>query len=294
MNYKIIGLIISAIIISIGLAYYFSLQNQALEEQISNTSKTVENSEQEQKEIIDISTQQHLFKVLVNKDDLVRSGKNVFPTTAKLELKSEFGDIYENIKHTNNDRKTIVIIPIFTASAYGDQGFYFYYHGECDSKCLTTKILDETSLGYTSNAFSVQALRLLGYDFITDIDIDKNPTILQNYDKVILLHNEYVTRAEFDAITHHKKVIYLFPNALYAEIKVDYDNNLIILVRGHNYPEQQIRNGFDWEFDNSELEYDNSCENWHFNQIDNGIILNCYPENRLMWDTELLKFIKDF
>ena len=273
---------------------YFSLQNQALDEQISNTSKTVENSEQEQKEIIDISTQQHLFKVLVNKDDLVQSGKNVFPTTAKLELKSEFGDIYENIKHTNDDQKTIVIIPIFTASAYGDQGFYFYYHGECDSKCLTTKILDETLLGYTSNAFSIQALRLLGYDFITDIDIDKNPTILQNYDKIILLHNEYVTRAEFDAITYHKKVIYLFPNALYAEIKVDYDNNLIILVRGHNYPEQQIRNGFDWEFDNSEFEYDTSCENWKFNQIDNGIILNCYPENRLMWDTELLKFIKDF
>jgi len=276
------------------LAYYFSLQNQALDEQISNTSKTVENSEQEQKEIIDISTQQHLFKVLVSKDDLVQSGKNVFPTTAKLELKSEFSDIYENIKHTNDDQKTIVIIPIFTASAYGDQGFYFYYHGECDSKCLTTKILDETSLGYTSNAFSIQALRLLGYDFITDIDIDKNPTILQNYDKIILLHNEYVTRAEFDAITHHKKVIYLFPNALYAEIKVDYDNNLIILVRGHNYPEQQIRNGFDWEFDNSEFEYDTSCENWKFNQIDNGIILNCYPENKLMWDTELLKFIKDF
>ena len=294
MNSKIIGLIISAIIISTGLAYYFSLQNQALEEQISNTSKTVENLEQEQNEIIDISTQQHLFKVFVNKDDLVQSGKNTFPTTAKLELKPEFGDIYENIKHTNDDQKTIVIIPIFTASAYGDQGFYFYYHGECDSKCLTTKILDEASLGYTSNAFSIQALRLLGYDFITDIDIDKNPSILQNYDKVILLHNEYVTRAEFDAITHHKKVIYLFPNALYAEIKVDYANNLITLVRGHNYPEQQIHNGFEWEFDNSELEYDNSCENWKFNQIDNGIILNCYPENRLMWDTELLKFIKDF
>ena len=294
MNSKIIGVIISAIIISIGLTYYFSLQNQALDEQNLNTTKTIVNSEQEQNEIIDISTPQHLFKVFVNKDDLVQFGKNTFPTTAKLELKPEFGDIYENIKHANDDQKTIVIIPIFTASAYGNQGFYFYYHGECDSKCLTTKILDETLLGYTSNAFSIQALRLLGYDFITDINIDKNPSILQNYDKVILLHNEYVTRAEFDAITHHKKVIYLFPNALYAEIKVDHDNNLITLIRGHNYPEQQIRNGFDWEFDNSELEYDNSCENWHFNQIDNGIILNCYPENRLMWDTELLKFIKDF
>ena len=37
-------------------------------------------------------------------------------------------------------------------------------------------------------------LKLLNYKFLSDIDIDKNPEILKNFDKVILLHNEYVTK----------------------------------------------------------------------------------------------------
>ena len=42
-----------------------------------------------------------------------------------------------------------------------------------------------------------------------------------------MLHNEYVTRPMFDAITSHPNVIYLYPNALYAEIEVNYidENN---------------------------------------------------------------------
>ena len=34
----------------------------------------------------------------------------------------------------------------------------------------------------------------MDYDIIDDIVIDKNPSILEEYDKVIMLHNEYVTR----------------------------------------------------------------------------------------------------
>lgn len=49
----------------------------------------------------------------------------------------------------------------------------------------------------------------------------------------------------------------------------------IILVRGHCYPSSEITNGFDWKFDNMDFEYD-SCENWKFYEIDNGIMLNCY------------------
>ena len=70
------------------------------------------------------------------------------------------------------------------------------------------------------------------------MSIDKNPDMLKKYDKVIMLHNEYVTRNMFDAITNHPNVIYLYPNALYAEIEVDYENNLMTLIRGHGYPER--------------------------------------------------------
>ena len=129
---------------------------------------------------------------------------------------------------------------------------------------------------------------------VSDIDVDKNPEILKNYDKVILLHNEYVTKTEFDAITNHPKVLYLYPNALYAEISVDYLKNTITLIRGHNYPEPEIRNGFGWEFENTPMEYNELCENGEFYEIDNGFMLNCYPESIIYRDAGLLKTIKDY
>ena len=132
---------------------------------------------------------------------------------------------------------------------------------------------------------------------MTDIEIDKNPSILQQFDKVILLHNEYVTHAMFDAITNHPNVIYLYPNALYAEIEVDYVDETITLIRGHNYPEPQITNGFDWEFDNTHpYEYDSECRTLDIYQIKNGWMTTCYPEKIFLKGTQafhLLKAIKD-
>ena len=137
-------------------------------------------------------------------------------------------------------------------------------------------------------------MKLLGYPIISDVDVDQNPDILKKYDKVILLHNEYVTKKEFDAITNHPKVIYLYPNALYAEVKTDYQNNSISLIRGHNFPELDIINGFDWKFDNSIMEYDLDCKEIRFDMIDNGWMLNCYPENLMHQNKVLLKTIKEF
>jgi len=113
-----------------------------------------------------------------------------------------------------------------------------------------------------------------------------------------MLHNEYVTRAMFDAITNHPNVIYLYPNALYAEIEVNYTDETITLIRGHNYPEQEISNGFDWQFDNTHpYEYDSTCLGMEFYRTSDGWMTNCYPENLFLANTEqlfnFLKFIKD-
>lgn len=194
----------------------------------------------------------------------------------------------------NDTKKSVVIIPVFTAAAYSKLGFYAYYSGQCDSVCLTATIHTQRPLGYTASQNAVGILQSLGYSTITDIDVDKNPKILSEYDKVIVLHNEYVTQKEFDAITSHPHVIYLYPNSLYAKIIVNYYQNTITLVRGHGYPDPQIKNGFDWKFDNSLLEHDTLCDNWKFNEITNGIMLNCYPENHLAYNTLLLKAIKDY
>jgi len=203
---------------------------------------------------------------------------------------------YNQIAVWNDPQKVAVVYPYFTSVAYTEPGFYTYFRGECDD-CTTTKFAPAATL-YTTSGLGHQALTLLGYTSITDTDIDKNPDILKQFDKIVMLHNEYVTRTMFDAITSHPNVIYLYPNALYAEIEVDYVEETITLIRGHNYPEPEIKNGFDWEFDNTyPYEFDTVCANMEFYQIKNGWMTNCYPENLFLKNTEqlynLLKLIKD-
>ncbi len=205
-------------------------------------------------------------------------------------------DQYNEVALWNDPQSAVVVYPYFTYAAYQSQGFYDYYRGGCDD-CTTTKFAEPKSQ-YTSSGKAHQSLTLLGYTSITDIEIDKNPGILQQFDKVIMLHNEYVTRAMFDAITSHPNVIYLYPNALYAEIEVNYVDQTITLIRGHNYPEQEITNGFDWPFDNTHpYEYDDTCLNMEFYKVGDGWMTNCYPENLFLADTEqlfnILKLIKD-
>ena len=214
-------------------------------------------------------------------------------------------DRYNEIALWHDDsQSTVVIFPLFTATAYADDGFYDYFGGKCDG--CTTITIKVPEFRYTSSGNAIQAFDLLGYDIINDVTLDQNPDILKRYDKVVMLHNEYVTRTMFDAVTSHPKVIYLYPNALYAEIDVNYIDNTITLIRGHDYPlEDPVSNGFDWEFDNTHpFEFDNDCVNMELYPIvdprSNGGIhwmLNCYPDIVFYAGDEvaytLLKIIKE-
>jgi hypothetical protein len=132
------------------------------------------------------------------------------------------------------DDNSAVIYPIFTSAAYREPGFYTYFAAACDESCITNLSFNYAGGTYNSSIHTAQILHAVGYDLITDIDVDKNPEILNNYEKIILLHNEYVTKKMFDAIVNHPNIIFLFPNALYAEIDVNYDDTTMSLIRGHD------------------------------------------------------------
>ena len=228
----------------------------------------------------------------------IEDGKKIWKSLA-LGLDPNKMPLYDKVAVWNDPQKTVVVYPYLTYAAYDEPGFYTYYRGQCDT-CTTTSISKQPTPLYTSSGMAHQALTLLGYASISDIQIDKNPDILFQYDKVILLHSEYVTRAMFGAITTHPNVIYLYPNALYAEIEIDYVNETMTLIRGHDYPpEDPVSNGFDWEFDNTHpYEYDSKCETIDIYKIDNGVMTTCYPENLFLKKSELLfntlKFIKEY
>ena len=286
MMAKIIAAVIGSAALT-GVVYEVQPNNQVSQTQINPAS----DSPTENK--LELNIYHSLFKVFAHENDYVIDNGARIWNHAEFELKPELADLYDEIGVTNHPQNTIVIIPVFTAMAYSDHGFYSYYKKECDTSCLTVNIADDPT-SYHSSENGIKILKLLGYSFITDIDIDKNPNILSKYDKVILLHSEYVTKNEFDAITSHPNVIYLYPNSLFAEIKADYDPNTITLIRGHYYPDKEIANGFGWKFDNTNYEEDKECKNMFFYKIDNGYMLNCFPVNMIYKGKLLLKQIKDF
>ena len=206
---------------------------------------------------------------------------------------SQRDSIIESISRNDN---SVVIYPVFTSAAYKEPGFYTYFAGNCDLSCVTDLSFENPEFQYTSSGATAQILYHAGYDFLTDAQVDKNPELLENYDTVILLHNEYVTQKQFDAISTHPNLIFLHPNALYALVTVDYETNTITLIQGHDFPpENPMRNGFNYEIEQRfhDYEYDNKCENWEFIEIENGFHLNCYPETIILDNYDILKKMKD-
>jgi hypothetical protein len=214
------------------------------------------------------------------------------PRDTQFELKSDFENL-DDILYDSEKQNAVVIIPLFTSSAYWEPGFYTFFRNECSTECLTTPIEYSKFFGYSGSDYSVKILSLLGYPMISDIDVDQDPSVLEKFDSVIVLHNEYVTQREFDSISTHSNVLHLYPNSLYGKISVNYVDDTITLIRGHDYPEDEIDNGFDWEHENTHpYEFDSKCLDWNFYPITNGKMLNCYPEYLIIDDFEFLKAIK--
>lgn len=232
-----------------------------------------------------------LFRVFAHKDDYTIKDGRITSGLLLAELDPAKHDLYKKIGNLDGHTNTAVILPTFTASAYSEKGFYDYYAHECAESCLTVPLTDKYKI--TSSVQAIQVLKILGYPTLTDTVVSKNPEIVKNYDKLIILHNEYVTQNEFDAITSHPKVIYLYPNALYGKVNLNSDDT-ISLIRGHGYPEKSISNGFDWKYDNTPAEYNRTCSGMNFTKINNGIMLNCYPEYQILTNQKLLEIIKNY
>jgi len=235
------------------------------------------------------------FDAYFTNNDINRINNNLGPIDGvRITLNESTAEQIIDILKPNDG--TVVIYPIFTSAAYSEPGFYTYFRGDCDESCITDVSFENPEFQYTSSGLTAQILYHVGYDFLTEIEVDKNPKLLQNYDTVILLHNEYLTKKAFDAISSHPNLIFLFPNALYAEIDVNYDDNTMTLIRGHSYPPpENPANGFDYdiEIEFHHYEYDTECLEWEFIEIENGFHLNCYPDGVIHQNLEILLKMKE-
>ena len=235
------------------------------------------------------------FHLYLTPDDIQRLQNNFMNIDGIRILLNESNSeqLIEDLKPNSG---TVVIYPVFTSAAYKEPGFYTYFAGKCDQSCVTDLSFENPEFQFTSSGATAQILYHVGYDFLTDVQVDQNPEILENYETVILLHNEYVTQKQFDAISIHPNLIFLHPNALYALVTVDYDTNSITLIQGHDYPpENPMKNGFNYEIEQKfhDYEYDTECSDWKFIEIVNGFHLNCYPESIILDNLEILKKMKE-
>ena len=300
---KKIGIILLFSVLILALAYSFTF-NSNISVPTSNTSVTTLVTSVPMSDYLDnffkfhtvqLNVGDKYFDTYFTERDFDRLQKNLpAPVDGiKLTISESNSELIKILKPNDN---TVVIYPIFTSASYKEPGFYTYFRGECDESCITDLSFENPQFIYTSSGSTAQILHAVGYDFITDIDVDKIPGILKNYDTVILLHNEYVTQREFVAISNHPNLIFLSPNALYAEIDVNYDDNTITLIRGHQYPPpENPANGFDYKIEQEfhKYEYDTECLEWEFLEIENGFHLNCYPDGVIHENLDILLKMKE-
>lgn len=243
------------------------------------------------------NSESHLQTLFIPSDQMLFNVTPIYDSQGNqisysLSLKPDLDDFYQQAGLYDKPKDIVFIYPSFTQAAYGPNGFYYHYRKQCDTSCLTVPIPNNVSGSQASSIATAWILKLLGYPYLKDQDIDKNPDILKQYKRVIVLHSEYVTQTEFDAITSHPDVIFLYPNALYAKVTANYTNNTITLVRGHGYPDPSIRNGFGWSPDNTKYEYNVRCDDWNFYHQDNYTFLDCYPEYKVLVSKELLLLLQ--
>ena len=303
MLYGIISVVIFIGIIGVLMSFNFSNEpTPSVTPSIEISSYTfdvqelIDSSLIQQNLLVTIKNKELLFDFYLTPKDyprIVQEKKDQLLDEVRIELKSEHSELLDVYGPSVG---SVVIYPTFTSAAYSEPGFYTFFRDECDESCITDVSFANPSLGFTSSGIATQLLHIFGYDFISDVDVDKNPQILKKYNKIILLHNEYVTQKMFDAVTSHPNIVYLYPNALYAEIDVNYEKNTMTLIRGHNYPEPQIKNGFDYEIEQRfhDYEYDTDCIDWEFIEFENGHALNCYPDLMIHTDLDILLKMKEF
>lgn len=205
----------------------------------------------------------------------------------------------------------LVIVPLLTANAYKDGGFYDFYNGTCSEECLTVDIDRDVPWDYQSSQRAITRFEALRANMVTDYDLAGNTLMLSLYKTVVVLHSEYVTEDVYNALQKHSNVFYMYPNALYAEIAIsDNPDRMKItgpdgavkyhpikgiakmtLVSGHGYPEQ-TKNGFGWKYENTDEEH-KTCDEYEYRKIDNGYQMTCWPQRILIDDHSIFSFILD-
>jgi len=173
------------VVVAIVSAYFLISMANENESNSSDRTKTLEllsnitpvNISQQGTGEIVLGKINSLFEVWGYSVDLVdidEDGTQVYKEI-HFSLKTENNKIYSEIGIIDEPHNSVIVVPIFTLIAYNEPGFYTYYREECNTTCITDlPIRYDLRYTFESSVNAIKILRLLGYPYITDIEIAKN------------------------------------------------------------------------------------------------------------------------
>jgi len=125
------------------------------------------------KQYTELHNENLLFRAYAPLEKSVEKDGEIVYSEGMITGKSEFYELYDEVGVRTDHQNTVVIYPIFTASAYKSPGFYDYYNKRCDESCLTTEVV--ATLDHNNSGIGVQVLLLLGYEVVNDVYVHNNP-----------------------------------------------------------------------------------------------------------------------
>jgi len=208
-----------------------------------------------------------IFFVILYNDSIADNSRTI-QTQQKLSL------IVSSVQSKN---KIALLEPTFTEAAYNNAFYVFYKKydslskGEevlTDLRNLTSSLDRSTNTTLNKNIQQKMTIVLdqikkvipsANVYNIKDQDVDNGKLILNdtsnNFDVLIVLHEEYVTQKMYDDfkrfVSNGGVILFLDANFFFAEVNYDKEKKAVTLIRGHH-----------WEFDGKSAKKD-VAERWY-------------------------------
>ncbi|MGH9922095.1 MAG: N,N-dimethylformamidase beta subunit family domain-containing protein [Nitrososphaerales archaeon] len=205
-----------------------------------------------------MSTQNPEFKSIDEKQDVVEQ--------PGLSIWAQIALANQNVQNNCPACSVAIVKPVFTHSAYQEGAFYTFYERHTnepstleDLHMLTTEVLHGWGHSRGALIHFYPLIKDSIVNVITDIDVHEND--IAQYNKLILLHSEYVTQEYYDNlrsfVANGGTLILFDADSLYAEVLYDDVANTITLKKGHwwafdgSIAESSV--GERWEQENQEF-----------------------------------------
>jgi hypothetical protein len=213
------------------------------------------------------------------------------------------GDLdVDNIEYSydylyNSTESTLVVYPSYTywaneQNSLVDIGDEDWCDG-CESYTAKHVQFTVTNGGFSDVGGSVGIIGDQYFAYVTDYYLDHNGTSIkmEDYDKVILMRNVYVTENFRNMVLNHTNVLYMFPDALTKKVIT---NSTYMKASGSSdITMTYVKDIKPLHPMSLEWADDNRCEDWEFIKVVNGYMMNCTPDIAIINNHDMILAMRD-